>query len=128
MCSESIGRFLSESFKETILSLLKLWSKWNILESIYLEGLEVTFLKQSQNLTNQEIKSDSLIKSQLEIYEDELLDLCTSYPESLKYLAFNHGISSKGEISEIISKLVSLKEFKLRREFVKVIIKLNKNI
>jgi hypothetical protein len=67
------------------------------------------------------MKSESMIKSQLESYEDELLDLHSKNEECLKFLAFKQGLSNKGEISEIISRLMNFKEIKLRREFLEVI-------
>ena len=62
-----------------------------------------------------------MVKSHLESYEDELLDLHSKNEESLKLLAFTHGLSIRGEISEIISRLMNLKEIKLRKEFLEVI-------
>ena len=118
--SESIGRITHESFKSTVLSLVKLWTKWDIFELIFLVGLEATFLKENNTRENLDTKNDLIIKSKLESFEDELLDIYSKNGENIKYLASCHGISSKGEVSEIIRKLVYLKEFKLKRELIKV--------
>ena len=59
----------------------------------------------------------NVIKNKLEEYEDELLEIISENPEELKNIAVSKGISSRGQLTDIISKLVYLKEQCLINEY-----------
>ncbi len=61
-------------------------------------------------------KNINIVK-ELEEYEDELLEIVSENPEDLKHLAKSKGLSNKGEISELISKLINLKEQNLINKY-----------
>ena len=57
------------------------------------------------------------IRKELEEYEDELLEIVSENPDELKLLAKSKGLSNKGEISQLISKLINLKEQNLINQY-----------
>lgn len=120
--SELIGRITAESFKEQILTLLRLWKRWDALEPNYIDCLEIIFVNLKEEVP--EIFAQ-LLKTQLESYEDELLENYTENEESFRNMALSNAVYPHGEITEIISKLVSIKGYKLLREFEKVGININ---
>lgn len=101
---------------DQVKNIIEIWKTWNILDSIYIQGLEVTF---SMHLVK---KKDipEIVKSQLETYEDQLLETFTENEENLKNLAIRQGISAKGSAQTVISKLLALKECNFLEENEKV--------
>ncbi len=108
--------------------MLKLWKKWNCFESSYLNGLEISFLNKKRKNEDFSIVSDntigqrlpSWIKEQLEKYEDDLLELYSNKKEEFIELARKNGISIQCEPSQMISRLLMIKENALLKNNEKV--------
>lgn len=115
------GRISSESLKDKVANLIRIWKGWQIFEEEYYTGLELTLLKKKKKSEKENPQYNNAIKAELEEYEDELLEIISENPEELKAKAKEKGVSIKGELSEIISKLLYLKEQKLISEFQSVI-------
>jgi hypothetical protein len=90
------------------------------MESSYLNGLQNCFLNKKRNSDNIQFEIPQNLKSLLENYEDQLLEIYSKNEEELREIARKKGISCKGEASITISKLVSLKESELIEEIKKV--------
>jgi hypothetical protein len=91
------------------------------LEEKYCSGLEFTLLKKKKKSENENPQYNNAIKNELEEYEDELLEIISENPEDLRAKAKSMGVSIKGEMCDIISKLVYLKEQTLISEYQTVI-------
>ena len=107
-----IGSIISESIKDKLLNILNIWKEWSIFDSKYIEGLESSFLrkKRERDDLNKEIKSE------LEQYEDEIIEIYSKSKTSIQILAKENGLSSRGELRDIMSRLICLKEYKLNKE------------
>ena len=115
------GRISSESLKDKVANLIRIWKGWQIFEEKYCTGLEFTLLKKKKKSENEKPQYNIAIKNELEEYEDELLEIISENPEDLRAKAKSMGVSIKGEICDIISKLVYLKEQTLISEYQTVI-------
>lgn len=78
-------------------------------------------LKKKKKSENENPQYNNAIKNELEEYEDELLEIISENPEDLRAKAKSMGVSIKGEMCDIISKLVYLKEQTLISEYQTVI-------
>jgi hypothetical protein len=105
----------AEKFKNKITNLLEIWKGWKIFEPNYIEGLYSCLLRRKRE--RDELISDLIIpetvKQKLEEYEDKLLDIYTSNKDNIITLARQCGISTKGDYSEIITRLTSFEEYRL---------------
>jgi len=115
------GRISAESLKDKVSNLIRIWKGWQIFEEEYYNGLELTLLKKKKKSDKENSHLNKTIKTELEQYEDELLEIITESPQDLKSKALAKGISIKGELSDIISKLVYLKEQTLITDYQTVI-------
>jgi hypothetical protein len=77
------------------------------------EGLELCFLRQKRRL-NSELPSN--IKEKIEIFEDELIEMLTENKEELFNLARSYGIHFSEDNTEVVGKLLYIKEQLLLKE------------
>lgn len=96
--------------------MIKIWESWNIINQEYSEGLEYTLLKKKKKKEEKKFENFS-IKKDLEIYEDNLLEIISENPEEIKNLSKAKGLSDKGELKDLISKLIGLKEQTLINQY-----------
>jgi len=83
--------------------------------------LELTLLKKKKKSEKENPQYSNAIKGELEEYEDQLLEIITENPEELRAKAKAKGVSIKGDLCDILSKLVYLKEQTLVTEYQSVI-------
>lgn len=100
--------------KEHISQLMKIWNSWNAFIDEYLIGLAFPMRKPIDDKIIKKYQFE--VKDRLEKYEDTLLEIYSGNNERLKEIALANGISNKIPTEEIISRLVSLKEFLIYKE------------
>lgn len=101
--------------------MINYWRKWKVFATSFLNGLEMKFLKGSKE--NDLIKLSDKSKTLLEECEDQLIENMTCNTEIINNLAFINGISTRQTLNEIISDLISLKQYELAKEDLLVNIK-----
>lgn len=97
--------------------MIRIWKGWQILQDEYCTGLELTLLKKKKKSEKENPQLNNAIKNELEEYEDELLEIISENPEELRTKAKSKGVSIRGELTDLISKLVYLKEQTLINEY-----------
>lgn len=103
-----------ELMKEHLSQLMKIWSSWSVFTDEYLIGLAFPMRKPIDDGIIEKYQFEA--KDGLEKYEDMLLEIYSEDSDRLKEIALANGIFNKISTEEMISRLVSLKEFLIYKE------------
>jgi hypothetical protein len=103
----------ADEYTNKILTVLDTWKEWGIFEDKYITGLSSCLLKKKRSRDEIDSQLSASVKAKLEEYEDSLLEHYSENEGNIILIAKECGVSTKGRVNDIISRLVQFKEFRI---------------